>query len=298
MMITSKTHSHQIMLFESGLRGAIAFSLALSLDPIFILNRELFLTTTLFIILFTVFFLGITTKPMIKFLDVKLLDEEQEAGMFIAIQERIFDTIMSGIAEISDVRSTHSFTLKFHRINENFLKRFLTKGDMHAFEHTLEAVKDKSIRRSTRVSKEKPSHDSVIVVEGEPVEFHKKPPLESVPSADDSVFEEVNLRNTPAPDSRRPAEVKFRDRSSTGIENRGSEESLRRTHLRHTMHGAEGRRAGKNLVTHMFYQNQYYHLPLRDSIVSERRTTATSESGPPGRDSTQKYSSRKDSELV
>ena len=276
-------------MYFKGLRGAIAFSLALSLDSRFIPNTQLFITASLFIILFTVFFLGITTKPIIKLLDVKLLDEEQDCGMFIAIQERIFDTIMSGVAEISDVRSAHSFTLKFHRINENVLKRFFTRGDMHSFEHTLEAVKDKTVRRSTRVAKSKPSKESVITVDHEPdpVVYHKKP-AESCASADDSVFEEVSLRTGP--------EVKFRDRSRTGTSesHRQSAESLRRTHLRHTMH--EGRRAarGTRVVKQMFHQSQYYHLPLRDSIVTPR-SPLTADPSVSKRESAFKFPSRENS---
>jgi hypothetical protein len=227
---------------------------------------------------------------MITFFKIKLLDEEQDFGMFIAIQERIFDTIMSGIAEISDVRSTHSFTLKFHRINENVLKRFLTKGDMHAFEHTLEAVRNKTIRRSGRMM-DKPSQESVITMEND-VEYHrKKMPAESI--GDDSVFEEVNLR-TP--------EVRFRDRSSTsGQDHKSSTESLRRTHLRHTMHVAErnkSTREGKKVVSNMFHQSQYYHLPLRDSIVTPASSPKRVDTGSTARESAFKFPSRQNSDQV
>lgn len=48
----------QLVMAYGGLRGAIAFSLATLLDKNTISNSELFITTTLFIILFTVFILG------------------------------------------------------------------------------------------------------------------------------------------------------------------------------------------------------------------------------------------------
>lgn len=41
-----------------GLRGAIAFSLAIMLNREYVKNADLFITTTLFVILFTVFVLG------------------------------------------------------------------------------------------------------------------------------------------------------------------------------------------------------------------------------------------------
>lgn len=51
---------------SSGLRGAIAFALALNLEEFPDETRKLLVTTTLVIVLFTVLFLGGSTLPLLK----------------------------------------------------------------------------------------------------------------------------------------------------------------------------------------------------------------------------------------
>lgn len=158
--------SEQLLMAYGGLRGAIAFSLAISLDKHNFKNSQLFITTTLFIILFTVFILGSTTKPAIKWLHVKLApkssndnenegdeSEEMKYLMFTEITERTISTIMSGIEEIADCSSVHTFAQKFSRFNNSILKRFLTHDDGtgnygHSFKRTYRKVADRIVRRS------------------------------------------------------------------------------------------------------------------------------------------------------
>ena len=53
-------------LFDSGLRGAIAFALAINLDGFEEDKRRLLVTTTLVIVLFTLLVLGGSTLPLLK----------------------------------------------------------------------------------------------------------------------------------------------------------------------------------------------------------------------------------------
>ena len=144
----------QLLMAYGGLRGAIAFSLAISLDEHNFGNHQLFITTTLFIILFTVFILGSTTKPVIKWLNVKLASdhsdtEEEVKLLFIEITDRTLSTIMSGIEEIADCSSVHTFAQKFSRFNQSILKRLLTHdGDGHSFTRAYKKVRDRIVRRS------------------------------------------------------------------------------------------------------------------------------------------------------
>lgn len=52
----------------SGLRGAIAFSLSISLDSPY---RNVLVTTTLAVVLFTIIFMGGSTLPLLKFLNIE-----------------------------------------------------------------------------------------------------------------------------------------------------------------------------------------------------------------------------------
>lgn len=146
----------QLLMAYGGLRGAIAFSLAISLNEHNFGNHRLFITTTLFIILFTVFILGSTTKPVIKWLNVKLAsdradaeEEEEVKLLFIEITDRSLSTIMSGIEEIADCSSVHTFAQKFSRFNQSILKRLLTHdSDGHSFARAYKKVRDRIVRRS------------------------------------------------------------------------------------------------------------------------------------------------------
>jgi hypothetical protein len=298
------------------------------------MNARLFVTASLFIILFTVFFLGSTTKPVIKLLNVQL-EKEEHKNMFMEINERVVDTLMSGIEEIADVHAIHSLTMKFHRINENILKRIFTKGDAHHLTHTYEAVKWNAIRRSvkrTETKKRSKGHSTTTTIDVESRLSLGKIPLDEEPS-DDSVFKD----NGEDVLYRRPAMGSPKGIKSAGMQSPHREEDLiarismssttsgshrlrppsvrlrANDHLvhfegetpsptspvssTHTPSGyfsssqrSHGRRrstvSGRRVVSHMFAQSTFYHLPRRDSLVlpstpveiippSERRPSST-----------------------
>ncbi|XP_065323019.1 sodium/hydrogen exchanger 2-like [Gordionus sp. m RMFG-2023] len=71
----------QFILSYSGLRGAISFSLALSLIKNEHLTEDLkrmFLTTTIIIVLFTTFFQGMTIKPLVDYLRIKKSEDNSK----------------------------------------------------------------------------------------------------------------------------------------------------------------------------------------------------------------------------
>lgn len=238
----------QLIMAYGGLRGAIAFSLAVTLDANYITNYTLFVTTTLFIVIFTVFFLGSTTKPLIKWLNIKL-DRPTTASMFNEINDRVVDTLMAGIEGISDVKPTHSITLKFTMFNENVLKGLLTRGEGHSFKHTYEAVKWSSIRRSVKVSKSRPTSPSVV----------------SQQKREEGVTSEFRLRSPPAGRGMRRTETTAATRTSLSSRRSLNERGVSVTSSRKIVHS-------------MFEQSEYYKRPKRNSIVHPRLSDARSKS--------------------
>ncbi|RWS25103.1 sodium/hydrogen exchanger 2-like protein, partial [Leptotrombidium deliense] len=117
----------QLLMAYGGLRGAIAFSLAITLDPKHIKQAELYITTTLFIILFTVFVMGSTTKPIVKLLRVQI-HVKQEAKLFTEINTKFMETLMAGIEETAGQRSVNFWTQKLNRFNNSYIKAFLIRG--------------------------------------------------------------------------------------------------------------------------------------------------------------------------
>lgn len=129
----------QLLMAYGGLRGAIAFSLAIMLEENHVKHARIFITTSLFIVLFTVFVLGSTTKPVVRWLEVQL-HVHYETSMFIEINNKVVETVMSGIEEVAGHRSVNYWSQKLHRFNEKYLKSILTRGDGHSFKDTFELI--------------------------------------------------------------------------------------------------------------------------------------------------------------
>lgn len=71
-----------------GLRGAVAFALALLIKQRRVESQPMFVTTTIAVIYFTVFVQGITIKPLVKILNVKRASKKKPT-MNERIHERV-----------------------------------------------------------------------------------------------------------------------------------------------------------------------------------------------------------------
>lgn len=72
----------------AGLRGAVAFALALLIKQQNVESQPMFVTTTIAVIYFTVFVQGITIKPLVKVLNVKRASKKKPT-MNERIHERV-----------------------------------------------------------------------------------------------------------------------------------------------------------------------------------------------------------------
>ena len=107
------TFRDQCVIAYGGLRGAIAFALAfILLDDQFVCtsdfdgtgnggivsafpHRHLFVTTTIVIVMFTVFVQGTTIKPLLNALNIAKAEEHETAG-FEKLNDRLVDYTMRG----------------------------------------------------------------------------------------------------------------------------------------------------------------------------------------------------------
>ncbi|KAG5875324.1 hypothetical protein JTB14_003329 [Gonioctena quinquepunctata] len=92
--IANRFRLHQLDTVEKfvmsygGLRGAVAFALVLLIDPKIVKLQPMFMTTTIAVVYFTVFFQGITIKPLVRILNVKTA-EKKKPTMNERIHERV-----------------------------------------------------------------------------------------------------------------------------------------------------------------------------------------------------------------
>ncbi|KAF4523122.1 hypothetical protein B566_EDAN003137, partial [Ephemera danica] len=121
----------------ASLRGATCYALATMLDPNYP-PSDLFSTTALALVLFTVFVQGGTIKYLVQILKIeklslikKTLNEE--------IMENVCNTMMAGLEEIASARGDYYLKRKLEILDEKYLKKIFLNSDVsndlkHLFE--------------------------------------------------------------------------------------------------------------------------------------------------------------------
>lgn len=109
-----------------GLRGAIAFALVYMIEK-GISNKKMFVTTTLFIILFTVIVLGTVTKPLVAVLRVRR-QERRDPRSVAFINRKVIETFLPIIEEFAGHHKTGEWMAFLERLNNNCLRRWLVRG--------------------------------------------------------------------------------------------------------------------------------------------------------------------------
>uniref|UniRef100_A0A1B6KGN5 Sodium/hydrogen exchanger n=1 Tax=Graphocephala atropunctata TaxID=36148 RepID=A0A1B6KGN5_9HEMI len=120
-----------------GLRGAVAFALVLLINPQHVKLQPMFVTTTIAVVYFTVFFQGITIKPLVKILNVKRA-EKRKPTMNERIHERIMDHTMAGIEDILGHHGNHHLRDRFKRFDNQFIRPYLLRNHQGAEPKILE----------------------------------------------------------------------------------------------------------------------------------------------------------------
>ena len=155
----------QLVMAYGGLRGAIAFSLAVSLDEKEVANTRLFVSSTLFVILFTVFVLGSTTKTIVRLLRVKT-EEKEDPKMFLFTNDKMIEGLMSGLEDVTGHQTYFHLIHRLNAFNEKYVKRFLVKdwvSNYTEFTTTYQKVRAKATPRPKSILS---SHNALSVVRG------------------------------------------------------------------------------------------------------------------------------------
>ncbi|XP_029648211.1 Na(+)/H(+) exchanger beta isoform X1 [Octopus sinensis] len=119
-------YDEQFIMSYGGLRGAVCFSLVATLDPSKYPLRNLFVTTTLTVVIFTVFIQGITIKPLVKLLQIKMAPEKT-LNLFQELNDHATDHIMAAIEDIVGCRGKYSWKEIIDYVHEGYLKKWLQR---------------------------------------------------------------------------------------------------------------------------------------------------------------------------
>ncbi|XP_031215728.1 sodium/hydrogen exchanger 3 isoform X3 [Mastomys coucha] len=116
----------QVVMSYGGLRGAVAYALVVLLDEKKVKEKNLFVSTTLIVVFFTVIFQGLTIKPLVQWLKVKR-SEHREPKLNEKLHGRAFDHILSAIEDISGQIGHNYLRDKWSNFDRKFLSKVLMR---------------------------------------------------------------------------------------------------------------------------------------------------------------------------
>ncbi|XP_023179946.2 sodium/hydrogen exchanger 3 isoform X17 [Drosophila hydei] len=146
----------QFVMSYGGLRGAVAFALVLLVDEKVVKHKNMFVTTTIAVIYFTVFLQGITIKPLVKILNVKRANKRKPT-MNERIHERFMDHLMAGIEDIVGKTGNYNVRDKFKRFDNRFIRPLLIRDLKGAEPKIIETYSKLTMRDAMEVMRRNPS---------------------------------------------------------------------------------------------------------------------------------------------
>ncbi|XP_062265685.1 sodium/hydrogen exchanger 3-like isoform X2 [Platichthys flesus] len=116
----------QVIMSYGGLRGAVAYGLAVMLDESKIKEKNLMISTTLIVVYFTVILQGITMKPLVTWLKVKRA-KIAELTLIEKVQNKVFDHLLVAIEDISGQIGHNYMRDKWRNFEDKWMTGWLMK---------------------------------------------------------------------------------------------------------------------------------------------------------------------------
>ncbi|XP_016849964.1 sodium/hydrogen exchanger 3 isoform X2 [Anolis carolinensis] len=174
----------QVVMSYGGLRGAVAFALVVLLDGNKVKDRNLFVSTTIIVVFFTVIIQGLTIKPLVQWLKVKR-SEHREPKLNEKLHGRAFDHILSAIEDISGQIGHNYLRDKWLNFDRQVLSKFLMR-------RSAQKTRDQILK----VFRELNLKDAIsYVAEGErrgSLAFIRSPSIDNTANVDFSIINQMN----------------------------------------------------------------------------------------------------------
>ena len=133
------SYKEQFIMAYGGLRGAVGFSLAMVIKE-GSWYRELFLTTALIMVFFTVFLQGGTIKFLVKTLDIKL-QQENAPKMTVELQHKVMEDITAGIVAVYGKNKAQGVIQKnISEIDKFMRKKLIVDDSKHKLQRKFEKI--------------------------------------------------------------------------------------------------------------------------------------------------------------
>ncbi|XP_062270909.1 sodium/hydrogen exchanger 2-like [Scomber scombrus] len=118
-------YKDQFGLSYGGLRGAICFALVFTL-PGHINRKNLFVTASIAIIIFTVVVQGISIRPIVEYINIRRTNKDLN-NINVEVHNRVMEHIVSGIEDLCGQWSHYYWKDKFKKFNDRILRRILLR---------------------------------------------------------------------------------------------------------------------------------------------------------------------------
>uniref|UniRef100_A0A8C7Z9G2 Sodium/hydrogen exchanger n=1 Tax=Oryzias sinensis TaxID=183150 RepID=A0A8C7Z9G2_9TELE len=116
----------QLIMGFGGLRGAVAYGLAVMMDEKKIKEKNLMVSTTLIVVFFTVIIQGILMKPVVTWLKVKRATLH-DLTLIEKVQNRVFEHMLVAVEDISGQIGHNYFRDKWKNFEEKWMMWMLMK---------------------------------------------------------------------------------------------------------------------------------------------------------------------------
>uniref|UniRef100_A0A7E4VSN9 Sodium/hydrogen exchanger n=1 Tax=Panagrellus redivivus TaxID=6233 RepID=A0A7E4VSN9_PANRE len=116
----------QFIMAYGGLRGAICYGLVMSVDKESLPAKDMFVSTTVVVIIFTVFLQGTTMKPLVQFLQVKRSETQRNKTITQILLQHIQEDTMAGIEAIVGIHGRHFWHQKLTKFDRELVRPFMT----------------------------------------------------------------------------------------------------------------------------------------------------------------------------
>uniref|UniRef100_A0A914Z5V6 Sodium/hydrogen exchanger n=1 Tax=Panagrolaimus superbus TaxID=310955 RepID=A0A914Z5V6_9BILA len=116
----------QFIMAYGGLRGAICYGLVMTLDKDSIPAKDMFVSTTVVMIVVTVFAQGSTIRPLVHFLQVKKKDNHVPTVTEIMVTNAR-DDVMEGIEAIAGIHGQYFWRRRLSQFDREFIRPLMTE---------------------------------------------------------------------------------------------------------------------------------------------------------------------------
>jgi len=146
----------QFVMMYGGLRGAVAFALVLLIDGKKVPHADMFVTTTIAVVYWTVFVQGITIKPLVKFLNVKVASEK-DPTMNERIAGRFMDHVVAGMEGILGELGNLRIRDMYKRLDDKYIKPCLLRENHFKDPKIIETYENLTERDALEFMKRNPT---------------------------------------------------------------------------------------------------------------------------------------------